>query len=64
MVSHHPAKFGFHRHGGSGDMFLVDEKEDSRCSGFNPPLLLRHKSTWHKSTWNIIVITPILVTRA
>ena len=40
MVSHHPAKFGDHRHCGSGDiMFLVAEEENSRCSCFNPPLL-------------------------
>ena len=39
MVSHHPAKFSDHRHCGSGDiMFLVAEKENSRCSCFNPPL--------------------------
>ena len=39
MVSHHPAKFGDHRHCGSGDMFLVAEEENSRCSRFNLPLL-------------------------
>ena len=40
MVSHHPEKFGDHRHCGSGDiMFLVTEEENSRCSRFNPPLL-------------------------
>ena len=39
MVSHHPAKFGGYRHCGSGDVFLVAEEEDSRCSRFNPPLL-------------------------
>ena len=40
MVSHHPTKFGDHRHCGSGDiMFLVAEKENSRCSRFNPALL-------------------------
>ena len=40
MVSHHPAKFGDHRHCGSGDiMFLVAEEQNSRCSRFNPPLL-------------------------
>ena len=40
MVSHHPAKFGDHRHCGSGDIiFLVAEEENSRCSLFNPPLL-------------------------
>ena len=41
MVSQHPVKFDGHRHCGSGDiMFLVTEKENSRCSRFNPPLLL------------------------
>ena len=39
MVCHHPAKFGDQRHCDGGEMFLVTEKEDSRCSGFNPPLL-------------------------
>ena len=39
MVSHHPSKFGDHRHCGSGDMFLVAEEENSRYSCFNPPLL-------------------------
>ena len=39
MVSHHPAKFGDHRHCGSGDMFLVTEEENSRCTCFNLPLL-------------------------
>ena len=40
MVSHHPAKFGGHRHCGSGDiMFSVAKEENSRCSRFNPPLL-------------------------
>ena len=40
MVSHHSAKFGDHRHCGSGDiMFLVAEEENSRCSRFNPPSL-------------------------
>ena len=40
MVRHHPAKFGGHRHCGSGDiMLLVAEEENSRCSRFNPPLL-------------------------
>ena len=44
MVSHHPAKFGDHRHCGSGDiMFLVAEEENSRCSRFNPPLLFISK---------------------
>ena len=40
MVSHHLAKFGEHRHCGSGDiMLLVAEEENSRCSRFYPPLL-------------------------
>ena len=43
MVSHHPAKFGDHRHCDSGDMFLVAEEENSRCSRFNPPLLFISK---------------------
>ena len=46
MISHHPAKFVDYRHCGSGDiMFLVTEKENSRClsSGFNPPLLFISK---------------------
>ena len=41
MASHHPAKFGDHRHCGNGDiMFLIAEEQNSRCSRFNPPLLL------------------------
>ena len=40
MVTHHSAKFGDHKHGGSGDiMFLVAEEETSRCSRLNKPLL-------------------------
>ena len=40
MVSHHPAKFGDHRHCGSGDItFLLAEEESSRCSRYNLPLL-------------------------
>ena len=44
MVSHHPAKFGGHRHCGSGDvMSLVVEEEDLRCSCSNPQLLFISK---------------------
>ena len=43
MVSHHSAKFGNHEHCGSGDIFLVAEEENSRCSHFNLPLLLISK---------------------
>ena len=39
MVIHHPAKFGDHKHCGSGGMFLVAEEQNSRCPRFNPPLL-------------------------
>ena len=43
-VSHHPAKFGGHRHYGSGDrMFLVVEVQDSSCRCFNPPLVFIFK---------------------
>ena len=36
VVSHDPAKFGDHRHCGSGDiMFLVGEGENSRCFRYN-----------------------------
>ena len=45
MVSHHPAKFGGHRHSASGDiMFLVVERHDSTCSRLNPPLLFISKA--------------------
>ena len=43
MVSHHPAKFGGHRHCCNGDLFLVAEEEDSRCSRFSPPSLFISK---------------------
>ena len=37
MATHHPAKFGGHRRCVSeGIMFLVTEREDSKCSLFNP----------------------------
>ena len=40
MVGYHSAKFGGHRHCDNEDiMFLVVEKEDSRCSRFNTLLL-------------------------
>ena len=41
MVSHHPAKFGGHRHCGSGDMmFVVVEGQESTCPRLDSPLLL------------------------
>ena len=40
MVSHGSAKFGGHRHCGSGDlMFLVVEGQDSSCPRLNSRLL-------------------------
>ena len=46
MVSHHLAKFGGHRHCGSGDiMFLLAEEENSRCFRFSP--LIRFISKGH-----------------
>ena len=48
MVSHHPAKFGNHKHRGSGDiLFLVAEEEKSRCSRLHPSLLFMSKG--HRS---------------
>ena len=43
MVSHHLAKFGDHRHCGSGDTLLVADEENSRCSRFDPPLMFIFK---------------------
>ena len=44
MVSHHPDKFGGHRHYGSGNiMLLVAKEENSTCFRFNPPLLFISK---------------------
>ena len=65
MVSIHPAKFGGHRHCGSGDIiFLIAEEEDSRCSRFNPPLLFISKGNGLKAHGISVLVTPILVTRA
>ena len=51
MVSHHPAKFGKHRHCGSEDIiFLLAGEQDSRCSSFNPPLLFMSKFVAWKHT--------------
>ena len=66
MVSHHPAKFGDHKHCGSGDiMFLIVEKENSRCSRFNPPLLSIHHNClflkdmgWKHTAYHIINSDP------
>ena len=44
MISHHPAKFGDHRHCDSRDiMFLGADEENSRCSCLNLPLLFISK---------------------
>ena len=45
MVSHHPGKFGGHRHFVSGDMmFVVVEGQDSTCPRLDPPLLFISKA--------------------
>ena len=44
MVSHHPAKFGGHRHCGSEDMmFVVVEEQDSTCPRLDPSLMFISK---------------------
>ena len=44
MINHHSAKFGLHRHCGSGDMvFVVAEGQDSTCACLDPPLLFIYK---------------------
>ena len=49
MVSHHPARFGDHGYCGSEDVFLVAEKENSRCSRFNRQLpVFVEKKKWTK----------------
>ena len=44
MISHHPAKFGGLRHGGSEDMFVVVEGQDSTCPRLDPSLLFISKA--------------------
>ena len=44
MVSHHPGKFGGHKHCGKGDiMFLEVEEQDSKYPLLNPSLLFMSK---------------------
>ena len=43
MESHYSAKFGVHKNCDSVDMLLAVEKEDSRRSRFNPPLLFFYR---------------------
>ena len=64
MLSNRPAKFGGRRLCSSGDiMFLVAEEQDSTCSPkFACTIYLQ--STWRESTRHIMLISPILVTRA
>ena len=47
MASHQHAKFGGHRHCGSGDMVLAVEEQDYTRPRFDPPLLFISKATWH-----------------
>ena len=44
MVSHHHAKFGSHKHCGSGEIFLAVKEQESICPRFNPPLLFISKA--------------------
>ena len=44
MVSHQPTKFGSHRHGGSGVMFVVVEGQDSACPRLDPSFLFMSKA--------------------
>ena len=44
MVSHHPAKFGNHRHCDSKDMFVVVEGQDSTCPHLDSSLLFISKA--------------------
>ena len=45
MVSHHPGKFGDHKHCGSRDMmFLVVEGQDSICNHLNLQILFISKT--------------------
>ena len=65
IVCPHPAKYGWLRHCGSGDlMFLVLEERNSTCSRLNPPLLficysMLRSHTCQCGQWK----RPILVTR-
>ena len=55
MVNHHPAKFGTHRHCGSGDIILlVVEEQDSACSRLNPLLLFIFVRACLESTQHIL----------
>ena len=63
MVSHHPAKFGEHRHlvvEICGDI-LVIEGQDSTYPRFNLPLMFISKRHGLKAH---VILTPILITRA
>ena len=58
-VSHHPVKFGGHRHCGSGDMmFLVVNEQDFTCLCLDHPLLfsskaLKNRMTKEKKEWQL-----------
>ena len=56
IVCPHPAKYGWLRHCGSGDlMFLVLEERNSTCSRLNPPLLFICYSMLRSHTWNFTI---------
>ena len=57
MVSHHPAKFGGHRHCGCGDVMLLKSKIPDALAS------ICHYCHYAESTRHIILLFPILVTR-
>ena len=59
MESHYSAKFGVHKNCDSVDMLLAVEKEDSRRSRFNPPLLFSTEDmTWKHTAYHINNFDP------
>ena len=62
-VSHHPTKFGGHRHCGSGDVFLMVERQYSTCSHLNAPFLLICKRNCRKLHEKLPPVRPETATR-
>ena len=62
MISHHPAKFGGHRHRDS-DMLLVAKGQDSRFLLVQSAIKVYFQRTWVESTQDTSLYW-ILVTRA
>ena len=52
MVSHHPAKFGGHKHCGNRDkMILAVEEQDSTCS--HQSLMSLQHMAWKHNTYHV-----------